>query len=121
MSELIYDISQATRGLSTQQRLDSMLAQLGSTQRPLPESDAEKPPAAQAITQSELSEPVARINEVMRNYGVEFHINEFDQRTITRIIDRESGEIIRQIPGEEVLRIAENLGELQGRLIRLEA
>lgn len=40
---------------------------------------------------------------------------------VTRIIDRESGEVLRQIPAEEVLEIAERLNELQGRLIDLEA
>ncbi|MFC3285194.1 flagellar protein FlaG [Litchfieldella rifensis] len=120
MSDLIHDISQATRGLSVQQRLDSMLAQLGKTTTPLPERDSVTGPAAPP-THGELVEPIARINEVMRPYGVEFHINEYDNRTVTRIIDRESGETIRQIPSEEVLRIAESLDELHGRLIRLEA
>jgi len=40
---------------------------------------------------------------------------------VTRIVDRESGEVIRQIPSEEVLRVAERLGEVQGRLLSLEA
>lgn len=120
MSDLIQDISQATKGLSVQQRLDNMLAQLGKAQAPLPEEDATTGPAEEP-TAGKLVEPVNRINEVMRAYGIEFHINEYDNRTVTRIVDRESGEVIRQIPSEEVLRIAESLSELQGRLIRLEA
>lgn len=120
MSDLIHDISQATKGLSVQQRLDSMLAQLGKTRMPLPEGNAVAGPAA-APTHGELVEPITRINDVMRPYGVKFHINEYGNRTVTHIIDLESGETIRQIPSEELLRIAESLDELQGRLIRLEA
>ncbi|GGX78162.1 hypothetical protein GCM10007160_01740 [Litchfieldella qijiaojingensis] len=120
MSDLINDISQATKGLSVQQRLDSALAQLGKAQVPLPESDAVTGPA-ETPTTGELVEPLIRINEAMRPYGVEFLVNEYDNRTVTRIIDRESGEVIRQIPAEEVLRIAESLSALQGRLIHLEA
>lgn len=120
MSDLINDISQATRGLSIQQRLDTVLAQLGSTRTPLSEGEAVAAPVSPASA-GELIEPLSRVNEVMRAYGIEFHINEYDNRTVTQIVDRDSGEVIRQIPAEEVLRIAERLGELQGRLIRLEA
>lgn len=71
--------------------------------------------------QGELVAPVQRINEVMRSYGVEFELDDATSRQITRLVDRETGELIRQIPAEEVLRIAERLEELQGQLIRLEA
>ncbi|MDR5906040.1 flagellar protein FlaG [Franzmannia qiaohouensis] len=119
MSDLINDISPATRGLTAQQRLDSMLVQLGHSPLPTPESQAERGAAALPPA-GDLIEPVLRINEVMRPYGVEFHLNEFDSRTVARIVDRDSGDVIRQIPSEEVLRIAESLSELQGRLINLE-
>jgi len=38
-------------------------------------------------------------------------------RTVVSVIDSETGEIIRQIPPEQVVRIAENLGELRGLLV----
>lgn len=120
MSDLINDISQATRGLSNQQRLDTVLAQLSDTRTPLAEGDAVAGPVTPASA-GELVEPLSRINEVMRSYGIEFHVNDYDNRTVTRIVDRDSGDVIRQIPAEEVLRIAERLGELQGRLIHFEA
>lgn len=120
MSDLINDISHATHGLTAQQRLDSMLGQLGQSPLPVPEPQAERGAAAQPPA-GDLSEPVMRINEVMRPYGIEFHLNDFDSRTVTKVVDRDSGDVIRQIPSEEVLRIAESLSELQGRLINLEA
>ncbi|GHE21059.1 flagellar protein FlaG [Halomonas urumqiensis] len=69
----------------------------------------------------ELIEPVQRINEVMRPYGLQFELSEFEKRVVTRIVDRDSGEVIRQIPAEEVLAVAERLAEVQGRLVNLEA
>ena len=57
----------------------------------------------------------------MRHYGVEFHLQDFGRRVVTRIVDRESGEVIRQIPSEEMLRIAESLERMRGRLIQREA
>lgn len=69
---------------------------------------------------STLIEPIQRINEVMRPYGVQFELGEHAPRVVTRIIDRDSGDIIRQIPSEEVLRIAERIDELQGRLVDLQ-
>jgi flagellar protein FlaG len=72
-------------------------------------------------SRGELVEPIQRINEVMRHYGVQFELGESESQVVTRIVDRESGEVIRQIPSEEVLRVAERLGEVQGRLLSLEA
>lgn len=62
-----------------------------------------------------------RINEVLGSYGVEFHLKEPGPRVVTEIVDRESGEVIRQIPSEEVLRIAERLEQLRGALLREQA
>jgi len=38
-------------------------------------------------------------------------------RTVVSVVDSETGEIIRQIPPEQVVRIAESLGELRGLLV----
>ncbi|MFC7368540.1 MULTISPECIES: flagellar protein FlaG [Vreelandella] len=73
------------------------------------------------VTKESLIEPVQRINETLRPRGLEFAISEQSSRIITKVIDRETGDVIRQIPGEEVLLIAERLEELQGRIISLEA
>ena len=70
--------------------------------------------------QEDLVKPVQRINEAVRPYGVEFELREESSRIVTRIVDRESGEVIRQIPSEDVLRIAERLPEFQGLLVRQE-
>lgn len=72
-------------------------------------------------TRGELTASLSRINEAMRPYRISFDINSYENRTVAMIIDRNTGEVIRQIPREEVLRIAESLSEMQGRLIDLKA
>ena len=42
-----------------------------------------------------------------------FSVDEVSNKQIVKVIDAESGEIIRQIPSEEVLKLAERLQELQ--------
>ncbi len=68
----------------------------------------------------ELVEPVQRINEALRPYSLQFDLNNDHERMITRIVDLETGEMIRQIPSEEVLKVAERLDEIQGLLIQQE-
>lgn len=102
-------------GQSPRQRLDDLLEKLPTAGGQLSEAQQTEPSAG------ELVEPVQRINEVMRERGLEFDISENDSRIITRVIDRDSGDVIRQIPSEEVLRIAERLQELRGQFVSLEA
>lgn len=61
----------------------------------------------------ELVKPVQQVNETLRSYGVEFELSQHDGRVITRLVERDTGELIRQIPSEALLRISERLGSLQ--------
>jgi len=45
---------------------------------------------------------------------------EFDREArtmITKVVDVQSGEMIRQMPNEEVVRVSKMLGQLQGLLV----
>ncbi|GFE84793.1 flagella locus protein FlaG [Steroidobacter agaridevorans] len=44
------------------------------------------------------------------NRYLEFRIDEDSGRTVVTVKDRNTGDTIRQIPSEEVLRLAQNLG-----------
>ena len=100
---------------AARQRVEKVLAQLpaaGAAQ----ESDSE----GRMVEREELVKPVQRINDVLRRYGVEFQLSEDSGRTIIRLIDRDNGELIRQIPPEEALNAAQRLEEVKGRLFSLE-
>ena len=105
----------ALHDLTPRQRKESVLASLPTAGTMLSQAESHGHSPAQA----DLVEPIQRINEVLRQYGVEFELNEMPSRVVTRIVDRETGDVLRQIPSEEVLAIAERLEELQGRLISL--
>ena len=109
----------ALPNLSPKQQLESTLQQLASAtdNQLVKKNETDNNP----IATSDLVEPLQRINESMRPRGLEFELSETTSRVITRVIDRESGEIIREIPPEEVLKIAERPEEMQGQIISLEA
>ncbi|MBP0619895.1 flagellar protein FlaG [Cupriavidus consociatus] len=53
----------------------------------------------------------------MTSIGLRFEIDETTHRVITKVVDKESGELIRQMPTEEVLRIARAIDKLQGLFV----
>lgn len=103
--------------LAARQRVEKVLAQLPAAGGAVQESDSE----GRMMQRDELVKPIQQINEVLRRYGVEFQLSEDSGRTIIRLIDRENGELIRQIPPEEALNAAQRLEEVKGRLFSLEA
>lgn len=95
---------------SQQQRVDRLLGLLGP---------AAVGRTAQTPLFEDLVKATQRVNETLRPYGVQFEMKE--TRVITRIIDIETGEVIRQIPVEAVLSIAEHLDALPGLLVDAQA
>ncbi len=79
----------------------------------LPPGGKEVP--AQVVDTAELSEKVTEINDIIRNIqrDLAFNIDEDSGKTVIRVIDSESGELIRQIPSEKVLAIATHLRDFQ--------
>lgn len=53
--------------------------------------------------------------------NLDFSIDEETGTFVVKVIDKDSGEVIRQLPTEEVLRIAEQLDEMRGLLFKGEA
>lgn len=126
MSSSIADISQTAPNaapvnqLNPRQRVEALLEALPTAGSSLAQAESN-----QAPNRSELEAPLQRVNEVMSDYGVQFELSDPPgERLITRIVDRESGDLIRQVPPEEVLRLAERIDEMQtaarGGLISLE-
>lgn len=70
-----------------------------------------------------VKEATERINEFIESVSrdLEFSVDKDTNRTVVKVLARESGEVIRQIPAEEVLKIARMLDELKGLIIREKA
>lgn len=101
-----------TTAAAEKQRLDRVLQQLPAVRQ----SEAQR-----EIKKDELVKPVQQINEVMNNYGIHFEMNDEAGKMVIKVVSQETGELIRQIPNEEVLRIAQHLHEMSGLLVREEA
>jgi len=50
-------------------------------------------------------------------YSVRFEKNDADGQMIVRLVDVNSGEVIRQLPPEEMLNLSEKLQSLRGNLV----
>jgi flagellar protein FlaG len=81
-----------------------------------PVQSASAPLPRQQQPQAEPKAPVADIEAVARQLesflknvsrSLEFHVDESSGRMVCSVRDAETGDLIRQIPNEEVLRMAE--------------
>lgn len=61
--------------------------------------------ALDALSPEALDAAAATLNQAFHEIGIAFEIDDESGRVITRVMDRESGEQIRQIPSEELMRI----------------
>lgn len=70
---------------------------------------------------AELAGSVQQLNVELHSFGIQFELSENDNRLITRVVDSQTGELIRQIPSEEVLRMARSLEQSSGLLLQTQA
>jgi flagellar protein FlaG len=71
------------------------------------------------VTPVQVESAVRAVNTALqiRSIGIQFEIDNDTDKVIVKVIDRNSGEVIRQIPNEEVVRIAKVMGEMPGLLV----
>ncbi|NGR07376.1 flagellar protein FlaG [bacterium SGD-2] len=71
----------------------------------------------------QLDDIFQEVNAAMEAWatGMRFEIDEDTQQLVVSIIDNKSGEVIRQIPSDEVLHIAKMISQFQGQLISVKA
>lgn len=69
-------------------------------------------------TSREKKEALDEINHSLKmaSIGVRFEFDKEANTMITKVVDVESGEMIRQMPSEEVVRIAKAMNNLKGLL-----
>ena len=66
-------------------------------------------------TDLSIENALAEISEFVQNNNrqLNFSIDEASEKNVVKVTDSETGEVIRQIPSEEVLRLSERLKDLQ--------
>ena len=76
------------------------------------------PMAQFKATRKELEEALTEVNERMQRNGrsLAFTLDKTTDRTVIKVTNSTTGEVIRQIPDETVLRIAHTMEALKGML-----
>ncbi|HEX8601051.1 MAG TPA: flagellar protein FlaG [Pseudoduganella sp.] len=69
----------------------------------------------------ELKDAVGKLNKSVHAQSLEFSIDQDSKRTIVKVVDVATKEIVRQMPTEEALQIAKSLDKAMGLLIRQQA
>jgi flagellar protein FlaG len=66
-----------------------------------------------------VAQAVASIQEVLKPVAgsLEFNVDQTSGRTIVRVVDQETNQLIRQIPSEEMVELARVLERLAGLLL----
>lgn len=68
----------------------------------------------------ELQDAVGKLNASIpaSSQGLEFSIDEDSKRTVVKLVDLTTKEVVRQYPSEEALRISKSLDGFKGMLVR---
>ena len=53
---------------------------------------------------------------MMRNIGLRFSVHETTGQTMVKVVDKETGKLIREIPIEELLDLVDKIDEMIGIL-----
>lgn len=88
---------------------------------PLAETNNKLVAKEEAAKQDEkkLKSTLLDVNAHMQNIqrDLEFEVDKESNQTIVRVVDRQSGEVVRQIPAEVFIRMAERMEEMDGLLM----
>jgi flagellar protein FlaG len=92
----------------------------------IPQAAVDKAPAGNAGREAlpkDMTTAVSELRDALRTtpFGLQFEIDDVTHKVITKVVDRETGEVIRQLPSEEMVRIAHAMNKLQGLLVRQSA
>lgn len=74
---------------------------------------------AQVMSRSDVEDAVSRINDFVQKSQrtLNFQLDEDSGQTVIRVYDKESAELIRQIPGELALELARKLNDEEPSLL----
>jgi flagellar protein FlaG len=75
------------------------------------------------VSQQKLNEALESINKAMRDQStnLEFEVDGESDRTIVRVVDQKTGDVIRQVPTKEAMEIAKSIDRMQSLLVNYKA
>ena len=103
-----------------------------ATRRATPASSAPLPASTPATAVERVASPnthaqnakldtaVAALNDFLKPSAssLQFSVDEDSGRTVVKVVDTDTNELVRQYPSKEALAISKELGKLQGLLLR---
>ena len=99
--------------LSTSVAKSANAGQAASRQNVAVQDGKALPPdqSSQQLSAEELLQVVAKLNDHVQKIerDLQFSVDDSSGRTVIRVVNSETEEVVRQIPSEEVLRISRNL------------
>lgn len=82
-------------------------------------TENEQNPSKLTQVATELSDMMSMMS--MMRKGLEFKVDENSGQAVVTVLDKDTGDVIRQMPSEEALALAEKLSEVTGLLMKTEA
>uniref|UniRef100_UPI004047CC84 flagellar protein FlaG n=1 Tax=Shewanella baltica TaxID=62322 RepID=UPI004047CC84 len=79
-------------------------------------TESEQNPSKLTQVATELSDMMS-----MMRKGLAFKVDETSGQAVVTVLDKDTGDVIRQMPSEEALALAEKLSEVTGLLMKTEA
>lgn len=75
------------------------------------------------LTVEEIDETVKSLNEAMKllERGINFAVDEGSERTVIKVFDKETNDLIKQIPSEDLLKVIEHMNKMQNLLFETKA
>lgn len=72
---------------------------------------------------SKLTQVATELSDMMSmmRKGLAFKVDENSGQAVVTVLDKDTGDVIRQMPSEEALALAEKLSEVTGLLMKTEA
>ena len=76
-----------------------------------------------AEEEKKLKDAADKANEFVKsiNQELQFSVDKDTGQTVVKVMDKQSGDVIRQIPSEEMLELAKAMDTIQGLIIRKQA
>lgn len=106
-------------------RSDAADTALRKAERPIEEAEqsSRARAAEEASARSQLEGAMSSIQEFVQSVrrNLDFQLDDSSGKVVVKVTDGESGDVIRQIPSEEALKLAESLQEVRSLLFKAEA
>ncbi|HWI83371.1 flagellar protein FlaG [Ramlibacter sp.] len=117
----------AAQQASRQQLQDDVLALIRSRSQAMNRANApDRVPGDRSTTEpaagpaaSQVDAAVDKINQALKvlSTSLRFEVDEQSERMVVKVVDRDSGDVLRQIPSEATLQIARSLDRVLGHLV----